>query len=214
MSKLEALKIKIFADGADLKGILALAKDPMVKGFTTNPSLMRKDGITDYETFACTLLKAVPDMPISFEVFADDLKAMEAQANRIASWGSNVYVKVPVTNTKGEFTGPLLTKLSRGGIALNVTAILTLEQVAKVTDALDANTPAVVSVFAGRPYANEMPLVRPYILIMHKDIEDQLDDLLWSELLLIHNRKMRPHTQTFQHLLRVHTPRHAQFLEH
>lgn len=150
MKKIESLKIKIFADGADLKGITALNKDPMVKGFTTNPSLMRKDGVTDYETFARNLLEAVPEKPISFEIFADDLKEMEAQAREIASWGSNVYVKIPVTNTKGESTAPLIAKLSKDGIALNVTAILTLKQVQEVTDALHVDTPAVVSVFAGR----------------------------------------------------------------
>ncbi len=150
MNKVESLEVKIFADGADLKSIVALAKDSVIKGFTTNPSLMKKDGVTDYESFARTLLAAIPDKPISFEIFADNMREMELQAREIASWGSNVYVKIPVTNTKSEFTGPLISKLSRDGIALNVTAILTVEQVRQVTEALDVETPAIISVFAGR----------------------------------------------------------------
>lgn len=180
MSKVALLKTKIFADGADLKGILALVNDPIVKGFTTNPSLMRKDGVTDYEKFACTLLEAVPDKPISFEVFADDMKEMEAQAHKIASWGSNVYVKIPVTNTKGEFTGPLISRLSHSGIALNVTAILTLDQVLQVTNALCVDTPAVVSVFAGRiadTGVDPIPLMTDSVEIMKSKPKAEL---LWA----------------------------------
>lgn len=150
MRTVESLNIRIFADGADLKSMLGLAGNPLVQGFTTNPSLMKKEGVRDYESFARTLISAIPKKPISFEIFADDLQTMEAQARTIASWGSNVYVKIPVTNTKGQFTGPLISKLSRAGIALNVTAILTLDQVSQVTEALHVDTPAVVSVFAGR----------------------------------------------------------------
>lgn len=144
------LKIKIYADGADLKSMKESAANPMVKGFTTNPTLMRGAGVTDYKTFALDVLKAIPDSPVSFEVFADDFPTMEQQAREIATWGKNVYVKIPVTNTKGEFAGPLIESLSRDGINLNVTAIFTLEQVRKVAAALAAGTPAVVSVFAGR----------------------------------------------------------------
>jgi transaldolase len=144
------LKIKIFADGADLKSMKEAAVNPLVKGFTTNPTLMRVAGVTDYKAFALDVLKAIPDRPVSFEVFADDFPTMEAQAHEIASWGSNVYVKIPVSNTKGEFCGPLIATLSRAGIKLNVTAVFTHDQVSKVAAALAEDPPAVVSVFAGR----------------------------------------------------------------
>jgi transaldolase len=144
------LKIKIFADGADLKAMREAAANPLIKGFTTNPSLMRAAGVNDYKAFALDVLKLIPDRPISFEVFADDFSSMEDQAYEIASWGKNVYVKIPVSNTKSEFSGPLIAKLSRAGIKLNVTAIMTLEQVSRVGAALAEATPAVVSVFAGR----------------------------------------------------------------
>ncbi len=146
----EQLKIKIFADGADLKSIREAAAHPLVKGFTTNPTLMRQAGVIDYRAFARDVLKSVPDRPVSFEVFADDFPSMEQQAREIASWGENVYVKIPVSNTKGEFSGPLIAALSHTGVKLNITAIFTLEQVSRVADALAQNTPAVVSVFAGR----------------------------------------------------------------
>ena len=144
------LKIKIFADGADLKTMREAAANPLIKGFTTNPTLMRQAGVSDYKAFALEVLKAIPDRPISFEVFADDFRTMEDQAREIASWGKNVYVKIPVSNTKGEFAGPLIATLSRAGIKLNVTAIMTLEQVSRVGEALAENVPSVVSVFAGR----------------------------------------------------------------
>jgi transaldolase len=144
------LKIKIFADGADLKSMKEAAANPQVKGFTTNPTLMRGAGVTDYKAFALDVLKAIPDRPVSFEVFADDFPTMEDQGREIASWGSNVYVKIPVTNTKGDFSGPLIATLSRAGVKLNVTAIFTLDQVSRVAAALSEDTPAVVSVFAGR----------------------------------------------------------------
>jgi transaldolase len=143
-------KVKLFADGADLGGIMEMAKNPNISGFTTNPTLMRKAGVSDYKTFALEVLKIVIDRPVSFEVFADDFPTMEKQAREIASWGSNVYVKIPVTNTKGEFAGGLIKKLSAEGISLNVTALLSLEQVKIVTEALNPDTPAIVSVFAGR----------------------------------------------------------------
>ena len=144
------LKIKIFADGADYDSMMKMYAEPYIKGFTTNPTLMRKAGIDDYEAFSKKILAAIPDRPISLEVFADDFATMEKQARVIASWGSNVNVKIPVTNTKGEFSGPLIRTLSADGIELNVTAILSLDQVKRVTEALDPNTPAIVSVFAGR----------------------------------------------------------------
>jgi transaldolase len=150
MPNLKTLKVKLFADGADLAGIQEMAANPMIKGFTTNPTLMRKAGIADYKSFALQVLGVVKDRPISFEVFDDDFVEMEKQALEIASWGKNVNVKIPVTNTKGEFCGPLVERLSRGGVRLNVTAVMTVEQVKRVADRLAPDTPAIVSVFAGR----------------------------------------------------------------
>jgi transaldolase len=150
MPRVEELKIKIFADGADLAGIVTLARHPLVKGFTTNPSLMRKAGVTDYEGFARQVLTAVPDRPVSFEVFADDFCSMIQQGRVIASWGQNVNVKIPVTNTAGEFAGSVIRTLSREGVPLNITAMFTLDQVKAVADALDPAAPAIISVFAGR----------------------------------------------------------------
>ena len=144
------LRIKVFADGADLEGMLALAQDPLISGFTTNPTLMRRSGVTDYETFAKEVLAAVTEHPISFEVVADDFEEMRRQARLIASWGANVFVKVPVTNTTGESSADLVRELSLEGLKLNVTAILSLRQVWTVAKALTESPGAVVSVFAGR----------------------------------------------------------------
>ncbi len=144
------LKIKLFADGADRHTMLELAKNPLISGFTTNPTLMRKAGITDYEAFARDVLEAIPDRPISFEVFADDFDEMERQACQIASWGDQVYVKVPVTNTRGESTAPLISRLSGCGVKVNATALLTLDQVSEMTYALANGAPSYISVFAGR----------------------------------------------------------------
>ncbi len=146
----QKLKIKLFADGADIKGIAEMAANPLIKGFTTNPTLMRKAGIADYKAFAKEAIAAVGGRPISFEVFADDFEEMERQAQEIASWGGNVNVKIPVTNTRGEFSGALVERLSSAGIAVNVTALMTLEQVERVTERLAHETPAIISVFAGR----------------------------------------------------------------
>ncbi|MFT3694643.1 MAG: transaldolase [Kofleriaceae bacterium] len=144
------LKVKIFADGADLKGMVAMYGKPFVKGFTTNPTLMQKAGITDYASFAKSVLAEIPDRPISFEVFSDDFAEMERQAKEIASWGKNVNVKIPVTNTQGEPSYKLIKTLASQGIQLNVTALFTLEQVRDVVAHLDPKTPAFISVFAGR----------------------------------------------------------------
>ena len=146
----KALKIQIFADGADIKAMREAAANPLIKGFTTNPTLMRAAGVSDYKAFAHEVLQAIPDRPISFEVFADDFPTMEQQAREIASWGKNVYVKIPVSNTKGDFAGPLIATLARAGVKLNVTAVMTLEQVSRIGEALSESVPAVVSVFAGR----------------------------------------------------------------
>jgi transaldolase len=150
MSDIKSLKVKLFADGADLAGMKEMAANPMIKGFTTNPTLMRKAGVADYKAFALEVLRAIPDRPVSFEVFADDFGQMEQQALEIASWGRNVNVKIPVTNTKREFCGPLIERLSKAGVKLNVTALLTLDQVKRVTERLAPDTPAIISVFAGR----------------------------------------------------------------
>jgi len=150
MSRITDLKVRIFADGADYEGIVNMSKNPVVKGFTTNPSLMRKAAVSDYEAFARKVLGAVPDRPVSFEVFADDFASMAEQARTISAWGPNVNVKIPITNTKGQSSGELLRVLSSERLVLNVTAIFTLDQVRIVADALDPATPAIVSVFAGR----------------------------------------------------------------
>jgi transaldolase len=144
------LKIKIFADGADFDQIMALTKNPNVQGFTTNPTLMRKAGITDYEGFARKVLAAIPDRPVSFEVFADDLPSMIEQGRQIASWGPNANVKVPVTNTEGVFTGPVVKDLADAGVILNVTAIMTPAQVKQIAACLNPKVGSIISVFAGR----------------------------------------------------------------
>jgi len=150
MSNAHGLKVKLFADGADLNGMKEMAANPQIRGFTTNPTLMRKAGIADYAAFARDVLRIIPDRPVSFEVFADEFGEMEAQAHEIASWGRNVNVKIPVTSTRGEFCGPLIERLSRAGVQVNVTAVLTLDQVKRVTERLAPETAAIVSVFAGR----------------------------------------------------------------
>jgi len=147
---LNKLKIKIFADGADLESIKKLYKEDYIKGFTTNPSLMKKAGIKDYKDFAVKLLSEIKDKPISFEVFSDDIGEMEKQAEEIASWGENVNVKIPITNTKKEPTTELIRRLSSKGIICNVTAIFSINQMQDVVGALDKSTPAILSVFAGR----------------------------------------------------------------
>lgn len=150
MRKIEDLRVSLFCDGANLPEILDMSARPWVRGFTTNPTLMRRAGVLDYEAFARNLLRAVPDRPVSLEVFADDEAEMEWQALTLATWGANVVVKVPVTARDGAFLGPLIRRLSKAGIPLNVTAILTLEQVERVVEALTPENPAIVSVFAGR----------------------------------------------------------------
>jgi len=147
---LSGLRVKIFADGADREGMLELAKDPLIRGFTTNPSLMRKAGVNDYEGFAREVLVAVGDRPVSLEVFADEFEQMERQARRMAQWGGNVYVKIPVSNTRGETTRELVRRLAHSGVKVNVTALLTLEQVEEAAEALAGGAPSCISVFAGR----------------------------------------------------------------
>jgi transaldolase len=180
MGKVTELKVKIFADGADKNGILEMQQDPYIKGFTTNPTLMKKAGITDYEAFACDILKHVKDEPISFEVFSDDFQEMYEQALQISSWGRNVYVKIPVTNTKGQSSAPLIEKLAKKGVKQNVTALMTLEQVREVTQALADGPEAYISVFAGRiadTGRDPLPLMKATLEIMapHPQLE-----LIWA----------------------------------
>jgi transaldolase len=150
MRKVEELKVKIFADGADKAGMLEMYEKPFVKGLTTNPTLMKKAGITDYRAFCKDILTSIKDKPLSFEVFSDDFSEMERQALEIASWGNNVYVKIPITNTKKETCYALVRKLAQQKVKLNVTALMTLEQVQNVVASLDPIIPSYVSVFAGR----------------------------------------------------------------
>ncbi len=180
MIRLADLKVKIFADGADLDGIKALYAKPWIKGFTTNPTLMRKAGVTDYKRFALEVLQAVPDRPVSFEVFADDFDTMERQALEIAAWGRNVYVKIPVTNTQGEFSGPLIQRLTQAGVQVNVTAVLTLRQVKAITEHLAPGSPSIISVFAGRiadTGVDPVPVMREALKIMEAKPKAEL---IWA----------------------------------
>jgi len=148
--RIDELSVKIFADGADVAGMVALARQPWVKGFTTNPTLMAKAGVTDYHAFASDVLAAIPDRPISFEVFSDEFDEMERQARAIAAWGEHVFVKIPVTNTRGESSAELVRRLSHEGIKLNVTAVMSLRQVEEVVAAVRGGARSCISVFAGR----------------------------------------------------------------
>jgi transaldolase len=166
------LNVKIYADGADRATMLEMYANPLIAGFTTNPTLMRKSGVAEYKAFAKEVLQQIPDRPVSFEVFADDFGQMERQATEIASWGDNVLVKIPITNTQREFSGDLLRRLARAGVRVNVTALLTLEQVRDASECLADGPPAKVSVFAGRiadtgrdpmpVMAAALELLRPY----------------------------------------------------
>jgi transaldolase len=147
---LSSLAVKLFADGADLATMRNLSEDPLIRGFTTNPTLMRKAGVHDYETFARAVLGAIPELPISFEVLSDDLSLMAGEGGVIGCWGENVYVKIPITNTLGETTVDVIAHLSESGVKVNVTAITTVDQVRQAADALRSDTPAIISVFAGR----------------------------------------------------------------
>tara|TARA_B100000959_G_C14834717_1_gene563394 strand:- start:150 stop:881 length:732 start_codon:yes stop_codon:yes gene_type:complete len=180
MNDIKSLKIKIFADGADLSGILKLSKNPIIKGFTTNPTLMRKAGIRDYESFARQVLEAITDRPVSFEVFSDNIEGMEAQAMKIASWAKNVNVKIPITNTKGDSMIPLINRLSDNGVSVNVTAIMTMDQISSVAKVLNKSIYSVVSVFAGRiadTGIDPMPMMKEAVTILE---ENSNADLLWA----------------------------------
>jgi transaldolase len=182
MQSLSDLRIQIYADGADKKGILDLYAKPYIKGLTTNPTLMNKAGIKDYESFARDILQTVTAKPISLEVFADDFPEMKRQALKIAGWGRNVYVKIPVTNTRAESAGPLIKELATQGVQLNITAILTLEQVRDVAAVLNPQVASVVSVFAGRiadTGVDPMPIMRASRALLEGQPKAEL---LWASV--------------------------------
>ena len=180
MKSLADLKIQLYADGADKAGILDLYAKPYIKGLTTNPSLMKKAGIKDYEAFAKDILQSVTAKPISLEVFTDDLVDMKRQALKISSWGKNVYTKIPITNSKGDSCLPLIKELGKEGVKLNVTAILTLAQVRGVAENLNPAVPSVVSVFAGRiadTGVDPVPLMRASGALLYSQPKAEL---LWA----------------------------------
>ena len=203
MTRTDNLNVKIFADGADLDGIRKLAQNPLIKGFTTNPTLMRKAGVSDYAAFAGDMLDVIGGAPVSFEVFADGFDEMEAQALEIASWGDNVYVKIPITNTKGDTSVPLVERLSAQKVQVNVTAMMTLDQVRAVAEVLHEETPAVVSVFTGRiadTGVDPVPLMREAASILKSRPKAEL---LWAsprELLnIFHADEVGCHIITVTH---------------
>ncbi|MEA2160189.1 MAG: transaldolase [Solirubrobacteraceae bacterium] len=176
----DELNVKIFADGADLDSILALSADRRIAGFTTNPTLMWKAGLTDYEEFARRLLERITEHPISFEVFADDAPEMRRQALKIAEWGENVYVKIPVSTTGGESMAPLVRDLSEGGVKVNVTALFTTAQVELITEAVKDGAPSYISVFAGRiadAGIDPVPIMQRSVDIM---VEAPRSELIWA----------------------------------
>ncbi len=203
MKTIEQLKVKIFADGADLDGILELYRNPYITGFTTNPTLMRKSGIADYEKFSRQVLEHITNRPISFEVFSDEFDDMKRQAHKIANWGKNVYVKIPVTNTRGESSMNLVRHLASEGIQLNITALMTLEQVRITSEALEGHTPSYISVFAGRiadTGCDPMPLMQEAVRIMSPY---KTQELIWAsprELLnIFHADEIGCHIITVTH---------------
>ncbi|MBI2813967.1 MAG: transaldolase [Opitutae bacterium] len=203
MLSLQSLQIHIYADGADKAGILGLYAQPYIRGLTTNPTLMKKAGIKDYEAFARDILRTVTAKPISLEVFSDDFPEMKRQALKIAGWGKNVYVKIPITNSRGETSIPLIRELSHQGVQLNITAILTIEQVRAVAAALDPKVPSVVSIFAGRiadTGVDPMPIMRESRKILSGQPKAEL---LWASvrevLNIIQAEQSGCHIVTVQH---------------
>ena len=181
-TSLQQLKVKLFADGADKAGILSLNSNPAIQGMTTNPTLMRKAGIKDYEAFAKDILQSVTSKPISFEVFSDDFPEMKRQALKIAAWGKNVYVKIPITYSRGDTCLPLIKELGQQGVQLNITAILTLDQVRGVAEVLNRDVASVVSVFAGRiadTGVDPEPLMRASLALLHNQPKAEL---LWASV--------------------------------
>jgi transaldolase len=187
MKSLEHLNVKIFADGADKETLLRLYADPLIKGMTTNPTLMRKAGIADYEKFAHEILATIKDKPISFEVFSDEFDEMRRQALKISRWQDNVYVKIPITNTRGEASLPLIRELAGEGVKLNITALLTVDQVRGVVQALEPNLPFVVSVFAGRiadTGCDPIPVLRESLELVRRLPKAEL---LWASVREVFN---------------------------
>lgn len=181
MTRISDLTVKIFADGAHLEGMLDAARQPHIKGFTTNPTLMRAAGVDDYRTFARSVLAAITDRPVSFEVFSDDFPEMERQAREIASWGDNVYVKIPVTNTRREPSYDLIHRLSSDGVKVNATALLSLAQVRHVTHAVRGGAPCNISVFAGRVADtghDPVPLMAEAVTILRGEAPNA--ELIWA----------------------------------
>jgi transaldolase len=181
-SPLQKLKVRLFADGADKAGILSLNSNALIQGMTTNPSLMRKAGVKDYEPFAKEVLQSVTTKPISFEVFSDEFPEMKRQALKIATWGKNVYAKIPITNSRGESSLPLIKELGKQGVQLNITAILTLDQVRGVSEALNPAVASVVSVFAGRiadTGVDPEPMMRAAGALLHNQPKAEL---LWASV--------------------------------
>lgn len=181
-TSLKDLKVHIYADGADKAGMLSLYANPLIKGLTTNPSLMKKAGITDFEAFAKDILQSIKDKPISLEVFTDDLTEMKRQALKITKWAPNVYTKIPITNNQGVSCLPLIKELAAQGVKLNITALLTLEQVVGVEAALTKDVPSVVSVFAGRiadTGVDPMPMMRACSAILANQPKAEL---LWASV--------------------------------
>jgi len=180
MKLLEDLHVKIFADGADKAGMLEMYAKPYIKGFTTNPTLMRKAGISDYKQFALDILAAIPDRSISFEVFSDDFAEMERQADEITGWGEQVYVKIPVTNTRHVSSFDLVYKLSRSGVKVNITAMMTLAQVEHMAEAVSGGAPCYFSIFAGRcadTGRDPLPMMKAAVAFLHP-IPDA--ELIWA----------------------------------
>ncbi|HEY3756018.1 MAG TPA: transaldolase [Opitutaceae bacterium] len=180
MKSLNELKVQLYADGADKAGMLELAAKPHIKGLTTNPSLMKKSGIKDYETFAKDILQHITTKGISFEVFSDDFAEMKRQAMKITAWGPNVYTKIPITNARGESSLPLIKELAQSGVKLNITALFTEEQVRGTKAALNANVPSIVSVFAGRiadTGVDPVPYMKKYKAIL---ADMPKAELLWA----------------------------------
>jgi transaldolase len=203
MKSIDQLNVKIFADGADLNSILELYRNPYISGFTTNPTLMRNSGISDYERFARHVLEHIKDRPISFEVFSDEFDDMKRQAHKIATWGENVYVKIPVTNTRAESSAELVKCLAAEGVKLNVTALMTLDQVRQVSEALGSYTSSYISVFAGRiadTGYDPVPLMKEAVQIMARY---STQELIWAsprELLnIFHADEIGCHIITVTH---------------
>jgi len=175
-----SLKVKLFADGADLSGMIEMAEKPYISGLTTNPTLMKKAGITNYEEFAKRVLSEIKILPISFEVFSDDIESMKKQGEKIASWGDNVFVKIPVTNTQGISTKPVISFLTKMGVKVNVTALMTDNQVENIIDALNPNVESYISIFAGRiadTGRNPVPIMEKSIQILS---QNKNAELIWA----------------------------------